>query len=1116
MLSVRVALARGFLFFGLVIFGATARGGELLTPTSFAPPKVAEASNEGELAMKGFVLPEGFKVELIAAEPHLANPVAFDIDHAGRIWVAETFRLHAGVTDIRGKNDWLDEDLAARTVEDRIALMKRHEGKKFADYELNSERLKLLLDTNRDGKVDQSTVFAEGFNTAADGIAAGVLSRDGKVWFANLPNLWLLTDKNGDGVADERESLHYGFGVRVGFLGHDLHGLIMGPDGKLYFSIGDRGSNIKVGDKTVGNPDTGCVFRCNPDGSELEVFAYGLRNPQELAFDQYGNLFTGDNNSDGGDRARIVHLVEGSDSGWRIGWQFLERPNARGAWNSEKMWHPQNDDQPAYIIPPIANLTDGPSGFAFNPGLGLPEKYRNHFFLVDFHGGKGSGIYAFTLKPKGAGFELGKQEKFIWESLPTDVTFGVDGGIYFLDWVQGWGMTGKGRIYRVFQPEADQQQIVAETKRLLMAGMKERSNRELERLLAHADMRVRQEAQFELVKRGEKGGDVLAKAAKGNASQLARIHGIWGMTQLARAAVGEEKADYTKKILALAKDKDAEVRAQVAKAIADAKISGAVSETKALLRDESPRVRLMAGIAAGKLGNKEFAPEVVQLLAENNDKDPQFRHAGAFALAGIADMEVIRAAAKNESDAVRMGALLALRRLERTDVAYFLGDKNPKIQLEAARAINDLPISGAMRELGAVAERSDLASLKLEMLRRVLNANYRYGTKESAKAVAAMATNEKLPEQIRADALRDLSEWERPSGRDRITGMWRPVVGPRSERHAVEAIEPALSKLISSGPERVRVAAANAAGDLKLASASEALFATVKNQGAAPARVEALRALAAMNDSRLADAVQVAAADESETLRKEALKFSSLLKPAGAMAQIERALQNGTLGEKQSALGTLGNMKEKEADDLLTGWVDRLVKGEVPAEMQLDVIEAASKRDSAEMKAKLQAFEAKFAKEDELAPYRVALSGGNIEDGKKIFFERAEAACVRCHKIAGQASEGGEVGPELTKVGATKDRSYILESIVFPNKNIAEGFQSVLVTTKDGTSFAGVVKSETDAELVLNSPEDGIVKVKKADITARERGISSMPEGLGTLLSRRDLRDLVEFLSSLK
>ncbi|MGZ8939421.1 MAG: PVC-type heme-binding CxxCH protein, partial [Limisphaerales bacterium] len=863
MLSARVAMVRGFLFFGLACLLAPGSwAGELLTPTSFTPPKVAEASDEGEKAMKGFILPEGFKVELIAAEPHLANPVAFDIDHQGRFWVAETFRLHAGVTDIRGKNTRLDEDLAARTVEDRVALMKRHEGTNFPKYEQNSERLKLLLDTDRDGKVDKSTVFADGFNTAADGIASGVLSRDGKVWFANIPNLWMLTDRNDDGVADERKSLHYGFGVRVGFLGHDLHGLIMGPDGRIYFTIGDRGSNIKVDGKTVGNPDTGCVFRCNPDGSELEVFAIGLRNPQELAFDQYGNLFTGDNNSDGGDRARIVYLLEGGDSGWRIGWQFLERPNARGAWNSEKMWHPQNDDQPAYIIPPIANLTDGPSGFAFNPGTGLPEKYRNNFFLVDFHGGKGSGIYSFVLNPKGAGFELGPREKFIWESLPTDVTFGLDGGIYFLDWVQGWGMTGKGRIYRVFHPETDQQQIIAETKRLLMAGMKDRSNRDLERLLAHADMRVRQEAQFELVKRDEKGGEVLARVAKSNKSRLARIHGIWGITQLARGAVGEQKAEYAKQILPLAKDQDVEVRAQVARAIGDARIHEALAETKALLRDSSPRVRLLAGITAGKLGNKVLAPEVIQLLAQNNDHDPHLRHAGAFALAGMNNMDVIQAAAKDNSDGARMGALLALRRMERTDVAYFLADKDPKIALEAARAINDLPISGAMRELGAVSERSDLASLKPEMLRRVLNANYRYGTRESAKAIANMAANEQLPEQIRADALRDLSEWERPSGRDRITGMWRPVVGPRSDRHAVEAIEPQIVQLISSGPDRLRVAAAGAAGALKLGSAGEALLNTVKSEGSSAPRLEALKALAAMNDPRFPAAVQVAAADQ--------------------------------------------------------------------------------------------------------------------------------------------------------------------------------------------------------------------------------------------------------------
>src|SRR3954454_5270347 len=136
---------------------------------------VAQASDEGEKALKGFRIPKGFKVELFAAEPHLANPVAFCIDEKGRFYVAETFRLHAGVTDIRGHMGWLDTELASKSVEERIAYMKKFEGKKIADYAVETDRIRLIEDTDGDGKADKSTVFADGFNNIEDGIAAGLL-----------------------------------------------------------------------------------------------------------------------------------------------------------------------------------------------------------------------------------------------------------------------------------------------------------------------------------------------------------------------------------------------------------------------------------------------------------------------------------------------------------------------------------------------------------------------------------------------------------------------------------------------------------------------------------------------------------------------------------------------------------------------------------------------------------------------------------------------------------------------------------------------------------------------------------------------------------------------------
>ncbi len=144
------------------------------------------------------------------------------------------------------------------------------------------------------------------------------------MWYTCIPNLWLLQDSKGTGHADLKKVLQTGYGVHISFIGHDLHGLKFGPDGKLYFSIGDRGLHVETAGQVISNPDSGAVLRCDPDGSQLEIVASGLRNPQELAFDKFGDLFTGDNNADGGDAARWVQIVEGGDSGWRIGYQYMK------------------------------------------------------------------------------------------------------------------------------------------------------------------------------------------------------------------------------------------------------------------------------------------------------------------------------------------------------------------------------------------------------------------------------------------------------------------------------------------------------------------------------------------------------------------------------------------------------------------------------------------------------------------------------------------------------------------------------------------------------------------------------------------------------------------------
>jgi len=148
-----------------------------------------------------------------------------------------------------------------------------------------------------------------------------------------------------------------------------------------------------------------------------------------------------------------------------------------------------------------------------------------------------------------------------------------------------------------------------------------------------------------------------------------------------------------------------------------------------------------------------------------------------------------------------------------------------------------------------------------------------------------------------------------------------------------------------------------------------------------------------------------------------------------------------------------------------------------------------------------------------LAAWRDALVGGDAARGRKIFEERADVQCVRCHSIKG---EGGNAGPDLAGIGKRQPREYLLESIVFPAKHIAQGWETVTVRVKGGETLAGVLKSEDDKALVLIDPEKGELKVDRATITGRRGGQTAMPSDIAQPLSKFDLRDLVEFLAGLK
>jgi quinoprotein glucose dehydrogenase len=1060
-------------------------------------------------AAAGFGMPEDFRVELFAAEPDLANPVAFTVDEQGRVFVCETYRQAKGVTDNRGQSrEWVDADLASQSVADREAYHRRLLGPEAAEWETHDDRVRLLVDEDGDGRADRSSVYAAGFNRLIDGTAAGLLGRRGELFLTCIPAVYRLRDLDGDGHVDrgppEREIVSEGYGCRVAYRGHDLHGLVLGPDGKLYFSVGDRGYRVEHTDGLATEPGRGAVFRCRPDGTEFEVFATGLRNPQELAFDDYGNLFTVDNNCDGGDKARLVHLLPGGDSGWTMEYQYL---SDRGPWNREGMWKLPHDGQPLWLVPPLAHLGAGPSGLAAYPGTGLPARFSGRFLICDFRGGAAqSSVRSFTLEPAGGSFRVTLDEETFRGLLATDVEFGPDGAVWVSDWVHGWFGEGAGRIWR-FVPKNQDAAAVADVRTLLAGEWALLEQDRLVGLLGHADRRLRLEAQWELGRRGE--WNAFRKIVAGGGPLLPRVHAIWGLAGSSEDGLNPVA---TSAIQACLGDPAAEIRAVACRTLGDLPHAGqppVIAQLADLLDDSDPQVRVAAGIALGRLGDRRLTTETGDMIltaaARDAHADGFLRHGIVSAMAGGFDDESLGRAAADPNAGVRLAACLAMRRRHDPRIAGFLTDLSP-IAAEAVRAIHDLPLPSL---LPALAARLAQPQSDPELARRMVSAAERVGTQTTAALLAATAAAESMPVDARVLAIKALGDWAAPPDRNRVDGRWQPHAPNRDPAMAWAAFEAVLPHVLANAETRVQRATLDALASLDGGDVTTMLADVSRDERWEPlARGVSLELLARRDPAAALLAATTLRGNAAWAVRAAAKRVLASHDPAGVLADLECLLADlaAPVPERQAAVELVATLDGSGARAAVESLAERLESGVLDPALALEVRDAARQRLEREL-----AFPGTGT--DPLAGWSDALMGGDPARGRAVFFGNVEASCVRCHRVEGT---GGEVGPVLDGIGGHKDARYLLESIVLPDAQVAAGFQTTVVITAEGRAVSGIVVTEDDERLMLRSPENRLLEIPQDSIEERVVGPSAMPADLVGKITRRELRDLVAWLASLR
>jgi putative membrane-bound dehydrogenase-like protein len=996
-------------------------------------PAVGRAQVPPEKAVSTFTVADGLEISLFASEPMFVNPTCMDIDHKGRVWVCESVNYR---TKLHKKP------------------LNRAEG----------DRIVILEDTKGEGKADKATTFYQspellapmGIAVSKDPVGPGY-----KVYVCQSPDILVFTDKEGKGKADGPPTK-----LLTGFNGYDhdhgVHGIFIGPDDKLYFSVGDQGvkdlqSSDRKGKKwTSNNTDcrAGTIWRCDLDGKNLELLAHNFRNEYEPCMDSFGNLWVSDNDDDGSEQTRICFVMPGGNYGYH--------PRGPG----QTHWH---EEQPG-VVPKVLRTGFGsPTGMCFYEGTLLPKKYWGQLLHTD---AGPRHLRCYHLKTAGAGYEIDREDMVTSTDTwfrPSDVCVAPDGSVMIADWYDpgvgghGMGDTTRGRIFRI-TPKGHKGYRVPEVD----LG----TNEGITAALASPNLAVRHIAMTKLQSmKPDPAFEILNAAAGQSENTWLRARALWMMSE-----IKEQSMDIIAAVLATG-PKDVQVRTQGIRILADHNKFSPESTGlwERVFKDSSSAVHREALLALRRTDPVKAKERILELAKLYDGKDRFYLEAIGIAV-GHHDKERRDIILKDfDQEFLDWNEKVA-------DLVWEL--RPPSVLPTLGKRLTDDKIPAAQRA-------------------RIVDIFAASDDKDAGKSLLKLLAAD-VPAEVRDRALDNLKRF--------LPGKWRDLAKSKELADAVNALltrldlRPyALSLMIATengewvvsveqiannpdNPEKLRNDAVLALGSLPSMDAVKDLqdpYVKLRPGAAIPALGQHARLRA--NRPEGAAALKALQAIALDAKQKEEWRLAALDALAGSRAGTEWLLQ---LHEK------------KELPEVLIGQAGRLVRNSAFQDLRNKamIVFAPKKLDPKKL--------------PDLAV--LAKRTGDANHGKQLLAAsgKNDMQCMKCHTVRGV---GGRVGPDLSMIGKKASRENLFESILYPSKAIADQYVTWVIETKKGLQYSGLLVEETSTAVTLRDGNGKDTKIDLKDVDSRAKSAKSiMPEDLLAYMTEDQLVDMIEYLFTLK